>query len=135
MLVILDTNVVFSGLWQPAGPSARVLQSVRSGAIVPVFDSRIWDEYSDVLGRPKFLARCRGGAILLALSSIRRLGLDAGDVPPYRGQMPDEADRAFFEVALANGAALVTGNVRDYPTDAGVEVMTPAEAVRRLLGG
>ncbi|MBM3852893.1 MAG: putative toxin-antitoxin system toxin component, PIN family, partial [Verrucomicrobia bacterium] len=50
---VIDTNVVVSGLLNPHGPSARVLNAVTDGRLKLVYDARILAEYRDVLSRPR----------------------------------------------------------------------------------
>jgi putative PIN family toxin of toxin-antitoxin system len=54
MKIILDTNVVVSGLISPFGNPAEILRMVSSGEIQLCFDARILSEYQEVLHRPKF---------------------------------------------------------------------------------
>jgi hypothetical protein len=70
--------------------------------------------------------------LLRALAGIEQR---VDDVPEYSGILPDDSDRLFVEVALSAGAALVTGNRKHFPSDTGIEVLTPAEAGQRLLVG
>ena len=132
-LVALDTNVLLSALWQPAGPSARVLRAVERFTLVPVFDRRMLDEYLEVLSRPRFAKRIAPSAASMAVSAIARVGLNVtAIVEAYPAPLPDEDDRPFAEVALTTGAVLVTGNLADYPAEIGIEAMLPADAVRQL---
>jgi len=52
--VVVDTNVLVSGLLTVGGPPARVLDFVRDGQVIPLVNNRILDEYARVLARPKF---------------------------------------------------------------------------------
>ena len=132
-LVALDTNVLLSALWQPAGPSARVLRAVQQFTLVPVFDRRMLDEYLEVLSRPRFAQRIVPAVATSTVSALARIGLNVTPVvETYPASLPDEDDRPFVEVALTTGAMLVTGNLRDYPAEVGVEAVLPADAVRLL---
>lgn len=93
------------------------------------------DEYAEVVQRPKIAAQIDVPAALAWILMLRHVGVAIEHVEAYLDRLPDEGDRPFLEVALSSGAVLVTGNARHYPTDAGVEVLTPAEAVQRLLEG
>jgi uncharacterized protein len=47
--------------------------------------------------------------------------------------LPDPDDRPFIEVALSGRAdAVVTGNVRHFPPDLGVVVLSPRALLQRL---
>ena len=54
MKIVLDTNVLVSGLLNPYGPPGRIVQMVAAGALQLCFDARIICEYRDVLVRPVF---------------------------------------------------------------------------------
>lgn len=135
MRVVIDTNVVVSGFISRDGPPGRLVRGVSDGVITPVFDARMLDEYAEVVQRPKIAARIDVAAALAWILMLQHVGLALEQVDAYSGLLPDEGDRPFLEVALASGAVLVTGNAADYPKAAGVEVLTPAEAARRLLEG
>jgi len=49
MKIVLDTNIVVSGLLQSQGNPAEVLTLVLSGAIQVCHDERILAEYAEVL--------------------------------------------------------------------------------------
>lgn len=54
MKVVLDTNVLVSGLLQPFGLSGQIVSLVASGELVLCHDARILAEYREVLLREKF---------------------------------------------------------------------------------
>jgi uncharacterized protein len=125
MKIVLDTNVLVSGLLQPFGPSGQIVRLVASGALVLCHDSRILAEYRDVLLREKFHFDPERVEILL--EEIRADGIPVA-ARPLAIRLPDPDDEPFLEVALSGGAKyLVTGNLKHYPADArhGVEVLSP----------
>lgn len=125
MKIVLDTNILVSGLLQPFGPSGQIVRLVAVGELVLCHDSRILAEYREVLLRKKF--RFDPERVEILLDEIR-----AGGIPvaarPLAIRLPDPDDEPFLEIALAGEAqCLVTGNVKHYPADArhGVEVISP----------
>ena len=54
MKVVIDTNVIVSGLLTPFGNSAEIVRMITSGKLNLCFDARILTEYEEVLKRPKF---------------------------------------------------------------------------------
>jgi predicted nucleic acid-binding protein len=54
MKIVLDTNVVVSGLLQSQGNPAHVLTLALAGAVQVCHDKRILAEYAEVLARPRF---------------------------------------------------------------------------------
>lgn len=76
MRVVLDTNVIISGLLKGNSNSGHIMRLVAQGILVVVYDARIISEYRDVLLREKFgfeptlvedvLAQIEAGRILAA---------------------------------------------------------------------
>ncbi|MBW8875882.1 MAG: putative toxin-antitoxin system toxin component, PIN family [Acidobacteria bacterium] len=125
MKMVLDTNVLVSGLLQPFGPSGQIVRLVASGDLVLCHDSRILAEYREVLLREKF--RFDPERVNALLEEIRAGGI-AVAARPLAIRLPDSDDEPFLEVALAGGVrCLVTGNLKHYPAEArhGVEVLSP----------
>jgi len=54
LLIILDTNVLVSGLINPFGSPARVVDQVTLNIVRVAYDDRIIAEYMEVLSRPAF---------------------------------------------------------------------------------
>ena len=54
MIVVLDTNVIVSGILRPYSKAAAILRIVATGMIQLAYDLRILSEYQDVLTRSKF---------------------------------------------------------------------------------
>lgn len=135
MTIVLDTNVLVSGLMSPENPPGRIIDLLRAGDITLAIDDRILDEYSAVLGRAyfrKYFSVEEKDLILdfIAYDSIRVLCTRA--VPG----LPDPDDACFLEVALAEQAPLVTGNERHFPERErqGAAIHTPAAFLRILNG-
>ncbi len=126
MRLVLDTNLLVSALLKPGSVPDRALSAVWSTGAVVLYDARIESEYRDVLMRPKFRAIERQ-RITEFLALLEARGHDVGKVAAWDGAMKDDDDRIFVEVALAGRAdAIVTGNLRDYPSDLGFALHPPA---------
>ena len=54
MTVVVDTNVIVSGLLSPMGAPGEVVRLVAAGELRLCYDSRLIAEYRAVLARPKF---------------------------------------------------------------------------------
>ena len=131
MNVVIDTNVFISGLLNPDGEPARVLNLFLQGKLILLHDNRIISEYEDVLKRPKFaFAPHQVGPLL---EFIRSEGVHVvADPSPV--VFRDKDDQAFYEVALSGGAShLITGNRRHNPP--GKMVKTPSEFLHIYLRG
>ena len=127
MKIVLDTNVVVSGLLLAKGNPAQVLALVLSGAIQICHDERILAEYAEVLTRPRFKLDPKRVRDVLNKIESDGLAVDAGGESNL--DLPDPDDEPFLEVALAASVDfLVTGNLADYPPDKqrGCKVVSPA---------
>lgn len=130
MKVVVDTNVIVSGLLAPYGPAGEIVRMVSAGHLILCYDARILAEYAEVLVRPKFPFERHVVADLLA--QVRAAGIIVVTVP-LRLRLPDPDAEMFLQAALAGGAdCLITGNMKHYPAAArqGVKVVTPAEFLR-----
>ncbi|OGB89474.1 MAG: putative toxin-antitoxin system toxin component, PIN family [candidate division NC10 bacterium RIFCSPLOWO2_12_FULL_66_18] len=131
MTVVLDINILMSGLLGAHSKPAAILRLVATAALGVAYDERTLAEYREVLGRPKFP---------FSSEQIRALldQTEAEGVPvvalPLKSALPDPDDAPFLEVAVAAHAdALITGNTRRYPARArhGVTVLDPAAFLDR----
>jgi predicted nucleic acid-binding protein len=82
-------------------------------------------EYDEVLHRPKF--NLSHNDIRPFLDYIETFGLQVNRLK-YDGEMPDEKDRPFYEVALSKeDSYLVTGNLKHFPSTP--KVVSPSEMI------
>ena len=129
MNIVLDTNVLVSGLLTPFGPSGKVIQMVFGGRIELHVVARIVSEYREVLHRPKFsFNKERIKTLLDFIERYATFVLSS----PLKNHLPDPDDEAFLEVALASRAeSLITGNAVHYPAASreGMKVLSPSEFV------
>ena len=128
MRAVLDTNVLVSAIWSEQSKPADIIEKMLAGVFEPVYDGRILAEYREVLTRSKFAFDEQRVDTLL--KAIELLGTRI-EPAPCDITMPDESDRAFYEVAITADALLVTGNLKHFPglTNA----ITPAEFIGRLV--
>ena len=113
MRIVIDTNVIVSGLMFQNGNEARLLTLLEERRVTACVTPKILAEYAEVIARPKLrIDESTRVAILdylhtngLLLTPIHRLALS-----------PDESDNRFLECAEAAAAEfLVTGNKRHFP--------------------
>lgn len=125
MRIVVDTNVLVSGLLSPFGPPGIVVAQIVSGSVSLCYDGRILAEYADVLRRETFpFSETSITALLDAIQANGELTFAA----PTSMRLPDPADEPFLEVAVASMVDyLVTGNVRHFPDSArqGVRIVSP----------
>ncbi len=127
MKIVLDTNVVVSGLLSPFGPPAEIVRLVTIEAVQVSYDLRILTEYRQVLLRPAFPFSQEQVETLL--THIETTGLLVG-AHPLPEHLPDPDDEVFLAVALAVQAHyLVTGNLKHYPAKnrQGIQIVLPKD--------
>lgn len=113
MKVVIDTNVLVSGLLSPYGPPGEIVRMISSGTLLLCFDARVFSEYSQVLRRPKFPFHKDEVAALL--EQIKSKGTVVAP-EPLAERLVDPHDEAFLEAAIAGKVRmLVTGNLKHYP--------------------
>jgi len=126
MKVVIDTNVLISGLLSTSGPCGRILDLVLEGILQPCIDDRILEEYGEVVQRPRLAIPPSEADRVLDLINVVGERL----VPlPLPLEIPDEDDLPFLEVAAAAKAILVTVNIRHFPEKARnqVTVLSPSQ--------
>jgi len=127
VLIVLDTNVIVSGLINPRGAPARLIDLVLSTAVQVAFDDRILAEYKEVLSRPLF--GFSESDIDAVLNHIRMTGTPTLAGISHLPDCPDPDDLPFAEIAIAaNVDVLVTGNTSHFGflAERGIRVVSPA---------
>ena len=128
MKVVLDTNVLVSGLMTTGGTCATILNLLTDDRLTAALDGRIMDEYRRVCVEPRL------GLDAEAVQEFLRFLDDFAEkvtAPPLNAKLPDPSDLPFLEVAAEARAVLVTGNKKHFPQRiAGiVRIVSPAEFV------
>ena len=134
--VVIDTNVIVSGLRSTKGASFRVLRAVRTGAVLPVVSVALFMEYEDVLARPGLLpGHIPPAAISAFLNAFLHVAETQEIYFKWRPWLPDPKDECVLETAAAASCVpIVTCNLKDFrpASKLGVRVMTPWELVTEL---
>lgn len=127
---VIDTNVLVSALFSVHPDSATVIirDKISDGTIVPLYNEEIFDEYREVLSRPKFKFPSDLVEAVLGLILEKGLSLERTKTNEI---FFDPKDVVFYEVAMSqNGSYLVTGNIKHFPNNP--IVVTPAELLEIL---
>lgn len=132
MLAVIDTNVLVSASIHREGAPGRLVARIRTLALTPVLSAAIQDEYAEVLRRPRFDFPRNWVDDLLA--DMEALALHVRPVAVATDNLPDPGDAPFIATALAAHCPIVTGNARHFPADCGVEILSPAQCLERLMG-
>ncbi len=127
MRIVMDTNVLISGMLTPFGACGAIVRMLTSNSFTLCVDSRILFEYEDVLRRPHFQIDHK--MIDTIIEYIENTS-EAHNSESLKKILPDPDDNQFLEVAIAaNADCLVTGNAKHFPLNlcCGIQVLSPRE--------
>jgi putative PIN family toxin of toxin-antitoxin system len=133
MKVVVDTNVVVSGVFFGSMPS-RVLEAWRDGKIDLVFSPDILEEYRRVGEHLETQFVDVSLAPFLALLVMNAEIVDPPDLPEQVSRDPD--DEKFIACAIASNCRLIISGDRDLLDVSGyqgVKVVTPREFLDSVL--
>jgi putative PIN family toxin of toxin-antitoxin system len=135
-ILVLDTNVLVSALRSSTGASHRLIQLVDSGLFVIGVTVPLVLEYEAVCKRLIGSTTLTAHEIEQLIDYLCQIGKRSVVHFRLRPSVGDPDDEMVLEAAIASGSDwIVTHNVRDFAGGAaryGVEVLSPAEALRRL---
>ena len=129
---VFDTNVLVSSLLTKKRDSAtaKVVDAIASGDIIPLYSQDVLDEYNEVLRRKKF--SFSEDSISRLIMMLSQYGVKV--TPKPTGEiLADMDDVVFYEVVMEkrdNDAYLITGNIRHFPERD--FIVTPAEMMTIL---
>jgi len=134
MNIVLDTNVLISGLLSPHHAPGEIVRMIASNYLQLCYDSRILSEYNQVLIRPKF--NFDTSNVNIIMEHIKKHGLLVAS-QPLKHRLPHQDDEPFLEAAIAgNVSFLVTGNVKHFPKKVynGVKIVKPVDFLNQYRG-
>lgn len=136
---MLDTDVVVAALRSPQGASAAVLLGLRRRRATLLLTTTLLVEYEATchLAEHRLASGLDDAAVDRFLDGLARLAEPVEVHFRWRPLLRDPGDEMVLEAAV-NGRAevLATFNRRDYgaaPGRFGIEVLRPAEVLRRML--
>lgn len=137
MRVVLDTNVIVSGLLSPGGPPAELLERFERGLLTLVTSDPQIEELRDVLARPRIASRLPEDVARRFLEHFDARATICGLLPAVEAS-PDPKDDFLLATALAGGAELiVTGDKRhllSLGAFAGIAIVTAAKSLPIIDG-
>jgi len=134
--IILDTNILFSGLYSSKGASFKVLKLIESKIIKPVISTTLLFEYEDILRRKQeelILSNSEIDSILdniCGFSSFQKIYF------LWRPCLKDPKDDHVLEVAVASKTkVIITYNHKDFigADKFGVKVISPKTLLETLI--
>ncbi len=132
---VIDTNVLFAGLYSANGASYQILRLIESGGIVPILSTTLLFEYEDVLMRNRETLKLSTRAINDLLNGICSRAECRIIHFLWRPQLSDPKDDHVLELAVAaNSADIITHNSKDFAQAYafGIQVLTPAKLLGEL---
>jgi putative PIN family toxin of toxin-antitoxin system len=135
---VLDTNVVVAAMRSPTGASAALLMAARRSEITMLANVALALEYEATcqLAEHRLAAGLDLDQIAIFIDAVLAMVEPVETHFIWRPQLRDPADEFVLEAAVnGQAAAIVTFNRRDFggvPAGFGIDVLTPAEAIRRI---
>lgn len=131
MKVVLDTNVLVSGMMTRGGSCAIILNLLSEGRLLVALDGRMMNEYRRVCAEPRLHLDAE------AVRDFMKFLDDCAEnvtAMPLSADLPDSDDLPFLEVAAEAHAVLVTGNRKHFPQESvgAVHVVSPREFLDML---
>lgn len=117
MRIVLDTNVLFSGMISPRGASYQILSLVIEEACTCVCTPALWAEYEEQLSSERFrtLTPLSTQEIEDFLDYLALVVTAVNNDFVWRGILPDEDDAIVVETAFNGDAdALITFNTNHF---------------------
>jgi putative PIN family toxin of toxin-antitoxin system len=130
MLIVLDTNVLVSSLLKRNSNPAIILNAVLEGKIRLAIDERIFEEYTQVLHRPRLNILPAQADSTLRFIAFSALWVQSQPVEFQQDLINDPGDLPFAEIAICSHAeVLITGNMKHFAfmSNSGIKVLLPQE--------
>jgi putative PIN family toxin of toxin-antitoxin system len=134
--ILLDTNVLFAGLYSSEGASFRVLQAIEEGKLKVVISTTLLFEYEDILKRNQVILRLTNQEIEKILDYSCMQSEHQKIYFLWRPSLADPKDDHLLELAIASGTKLiVTHNTKDFKEAEGfgVRSITPKKLLEEIL--
>ena len=134
--IILDTNVLYAGLYSSRGASFKILQAIEQGKLKMVLSTTLLFEYEDILKRNPVDLGLSNQEIEKVLDYFCMKSEHQKIYFLWRPYLPDPKDDHLLELAIASGTKLiVTHNTKDFKgVEAfGVRSITPKAILEEIL--
>jgi putative PIN family toxin of toxin-antitoxin system len=113
--IIMDTNVLFAGLYSSTGASFQILKLLDARRMRPVISTALLFEYEDVLKREQIILELSHKQVDIILDNICAFSKFQKIYFLWRPYLKDPKDDHVLEVAVASKTkTIVTHNLRDF---------------------
>jgi putative PIN family toxin of toxin-antitoxin system len=126
--IILDTNVLYAGLYSASGKSHQLLRAIADGSVRIALSTPLLFEYEDVLKRNQEVLSLSDMEIDAVLDNLCAVADFQMVYFLWRPCLPDPKDDMILELAVAAQAMrIVSLNAKDFRPSLGfgIEVITP----------
>lgn len=133
--IVVDTNVLYAGLYSASGASYQVLRLIEQGRLTPLLSTTLLFEYEEVLKRNQDVLNLSDREVEDVLDGFCSRGECRRIHFLWRPQLADPKDDHVLELAVAGGGTdIVTHNMRDFgqSVNFGVRVISPAQLLEEL---
>lgn len=132
---VIDTNVVFAGLYSSEGASFKILSAIESGRLTPVLSVTLFFEYEHVIRRNMASLQLSDQDVDDFLDGICARAAPQKVHYLWRPQLPDPKDDHLVELSLAAGkATIITYNMRHFEKARtfGIRVAKPVDILGEI---
>jgi len=133
--IVLDTNVLYSGLYTSEGASYKILKRIYEGKIIPVISTPLVFEYEEVLKRNKSILNLSDQEIDKFLDNICDIGESQKIYFLWRPYLSDPKDDHILELAVASKTnCIITYNIKDFKgsENFGVRIIPPIKLLEEI---
>jgi putative PIN family toxin of toxin-antitoxin system len=126
--IILDTNVLHTGLYSSRGASYQILKLIEKGKIKIFISTALLFEYEDILKRNRRILKLVDSDIEKILDNLSELSNHQKIYFLWRPYLSDPKDDHILELAVASETkTIVTYNIKDFKgiNKFGVRAITP----------
>ena len=133
--IVLDTNVLYAGLYSASGKSYQLLKAIAEGRVRIALSTPLLFEYEDVLKRNHAVLSLSDAQVEVVLDNLCALADFQAVYFLWRPCLPDANDDMVLELAVAAQVQhIVTFNAKDFRPAIrfGIEVVTPKNMLEDL---
>jgi putative PIN family toxin of toxin-antitoxin system len=133
--IVLDTNVLYAGLYSASGKSYQLLKAISDGRVRIALSTPLLFEYEDVLKRNQPVLNLSDAEVEVVLDNLCRLADFQAVYFLWRPCLPDAKDDMVLELAVAAQVSrIVSFNAKDFSPASrfGIEVVTPKIMLEEL---
>jgi putative PIN family toxin of toxin-antitoxin system len=133
--IILDTNVLYAGLYSSEGASYQLLRAIERGQIRIILSTTLLLEYEDILNRKKLELGLSEKGIEAILDNLCKLSDHQKIYYLWRPFLKDPNDDHILELAVASQTEIiVTYNIKDFNeiNKFGERAITPKQLLKEI---